>query len=166
MIALGPSRDPPTSRGMCKRRDRVRTRCRPDRDACIAPYPPREEDALVRAGTSVAETCTAEPGISPPRGRELCKSLRQHELRFWRMSLTSGLAVKSAPSFAHMIHRPAYHAHPPGADLALSYRESRFCLARPCLNLSGGTRWGNRLFVFRSHARAAIRSTWWYRAEI
>jgi len=72
---VGPSRDLRTSMDMCKRQDRIRARCRPDRDACIAPYRLREEDALVRAGTSVAETCTAEPGISPAR-QGLCKSLR------------------------------------------------------------------------------------------
>jgi hypothetical protein len=42
--------------------------------------PPCEEDALVRAGTSVAETCSAEPGKAPARGQDPCRSLRQHEL--------------------------------------------------------------------------------------
>jgi hypothetical protein len=41
---------------------------RPDHVACIELYLLREADALVGAGTSLAETCNAAPGISPARG--------------------------------------------------------------------------------------------------
>jgi hypothetical protein len=40
----------------------------PDHVACIELYLLREADALVGAGTSLAETCNAAPGISPARG--------------------------------------------------------------------------------------------------